>query len=294
LAFRKILVAIDQHSSSLQAADLAAALAREAKSQVTLVHVIPPSAEVPEGTSGMDFSPTQERNIAVPTPGGDASETEREMSRDLDRRAEAIISDAKAIFDREGVEVRSDIVRYREPGRAILDLAEEGWYDLLVLGNGGDDHWELDTAGSVAHEVVKNAMTSVLLVKREAGFGSVSAYVTKEDSPVMGPVMRISGVFDSQLDIIVGKDKEAEAEMLLRNLLQRAADAGLSPGGAIVKELDLESIEEAIGKNRSQLLILERPNPGALGRLVKRGGWLSKLVDVIPCSLLLVRRKREE
>ncbi len=290
MIFEKILIAADEYRASLQAVNLAAVLAREMGSPVKVVNVIPSLPEVPQ-SSEFSYAGSPYRTIAVETETG-GSEVEESISSGLEQRAEAVIADARSVLDSEGVEAKTDIIRFKEPSEVLIDLAKQGDMDLVVMGNGEDDRWEMDTVGSVAMEVVKKALTSVLVVKRTTGLANISVLARDENSAAFRTGLEMAEIFDSQLDVVVPHEEgEAKAEELLRTLLQVASDAGLSREGRIFDGDEVGDLEEQIEETETELLVLEKPVSGALDRLVDRNRRLWEIVQKMPCSILLYREE---
>ena len=125
LPFRRVLLAVDGSRSSREGIEAALSLVRAMGSQITIVHVIPPS-------------PGQV-DVGIPT--------------EAEKSAESIISRAQDAFAREGIKARTDLVKYGEPHSAIVQLAKEGWCDLLVIGSCGDEGWGVYPARPMARSM---------------------------------------------------------------------------------------------------------------------------------------------
>jgi nucleotide-binding universal stress UspA family protein len=79
----------------------------------------------------------------------------------------AILQSAEAQF--AGLNVQHDS-RYLagDPAESICRLAEEGQYDLVVIGNRGGGLFAELLMGSVSHKVIHHAPCPVLVVRRAA------------------------------------------------------------------------------------------------------------------------------
>lgn len=292
MVFKKILVPVDGSQSSLQSLHVVALLAKATRARVTVVHVLPPPADIApdaEPAGELDYAVTPDYgSIAVKVGEADEPE-ERAMASVLERRADAIVSDARAGLAEEGVEIRTDVIRYQEPAEAILKLADEGWYGLIVLGNGEDDRWELNTVGQVAQEVARKFPRAVLIMKRKGGLSRLSVVVEREeDGEVLDEVIDIALAFGSEVSILaIEGQEEGAADTLLRSFLQKAADRGLSPKGSIVAEEGRPVVEEAVS-GQSQLLVMRRPRVGPVGRALHRKEWVYEVLDAAPCAVMLV------
>jgi nucleotide-binding universal stress UspA family protein len=288
MPLKKILAPVDSQMSSDISMGVAAALAKAMGSRVTVVHVIP-STDLP---TGMEMGGTRE--FAVAPDYGTISVTvedgqsEEGIIRALDRRAESIISNAKSLFAENGLEIRTDIMRFREPKEAILELGEEGWYDLIVMAKGGDDDWERPGLGEVAMGVARESKRSTLLVKSSCGLGSISVVVYPGDDG--GPTelaFEMAAALGSRLSFIA-LEEDNGGDVVLRQLLQRASDQGLEAGGAIVGADFVEGIIENVRDSGTETLLVRRPKVGPLGRLLHKCEWVYDLLDACPSSVMLV------
>jgi nucleotide-binding universal stress UspA family protein len=149
-AIRKILVPIDFSEGSEPAIALAATLARTFKASIELVHVWQPPALIPLPVavvpSGAVAMPINMEELARSTAGA-------EMKQVADRLRDEGVSD----------------VRYRVgiglPGRDIVELAELGHFDLIVMGTHGRGGIARALLGSVAEKVVRHAKCPVVTVR---------------------------------------------------------------------------------------------------------------------------------
>jgi APA family basic amino acid/polyamine antiporter len=106
LEYRNILVPVSDALESEEAVDLAARLAAERRASIAALSVIEVPLELP-----LDARlPAEER------------------------RADALLDEARAIGDSYGVDVRGRIVRARNAGRAIVDEAERRHTEIIVMG----------------------------------------------------------------------------------------------------------------------------------------------------------------
>ena len=139
--FDKILVAIDGSDTSLKALDKAMLLAEQKQSEITLLAVgkifLFPSAVV------IDINLIREA---------------------LEEQYDEVLKDAQARVNEKGI--ASKIV-YREgdPAQQILEFANEGDYDLIIMGSRGLGGFKEVILGSVSHKVAQLARCPVLIVK---------------------------------------------------------------------------------------------------------------------------------
>jgi APA family basic amino acid/polyamine antiporter len=134
LAYRRILVPLISEEESESAMELAAELADDHGSRITAVVVV----EVPS---------------ALPL---DAHMLEDEAA------AKRVLEEARAIGYARGVDVRTEVLRARLAGEAIVEEAERCRIDLVVLRAPRSGHrWRL--FGKTANYVLKHAPCRVMV-----------------------------------------------------------------------------------------------------------------------------------
>jgi nucleotide-binding universal stress UspA family protein len=172
---QRILVPVDSSKRAREGLDYA--LEQFPDAAVTVLHVRSTGsgdiAAVGPGPSpfdtGGDDSGTDD--TGEPRPEGDlasagpadasAASTESADPGDAGRKLLDRVADYAA--DR-GVEVETELMRGR-PDRAIVKRAEDGEFDLVVLGSHGRDGVARVLLGSVAEKVVRRSPVPVLVVR---------------------------------------------------------------------------------------------------------------------------------
>jgi universal stress protein A len=258
LPFSRIFLAVDGSKPSWDGVEVALSLVKATGSRVTIVHVMPPG----KGTSGGSL-PTEE-----------------------EKSAEAIVSRVQDAFAREGVKARTDLVKYGRPHTAIVQLAKEGWCDLLVMGASGDEGRGVYSVGSTAMRVAEDFRSPVILVKKRRGFSKLSLVVEegRGGSDIDLAIDLARNLGGSLNFLVVGMGVE-RGDSLLRWAMQRACDAGVSPSGAVI-ENELPAISDETDRlGTSTLLIRRRRN--LISRIRGGDGSLRLAVDC-HCSVLLL------
>ncbi|MBM2823234.1 MAG: amino acid permease, partial [Thermoleophilia bacterium] len=89
---------------------------------------------------------------------------EGELPPDVAARVDAALDEARALGEDHGVEVRTDVVRARSIGHAIVDEARERGVDLIVLGS--SPRWRRQSRffSPTVDFVLRNAPCEVLVV----------------------------------------------------------------------------------------------------------------------------------
>ncbi|HEX4460231.1 MAG TPA: universal stress protein [Polyangia bacterium] len=146
MRFARILVPTDFSGSSRRAAAIAAELAGAFRGSLTLVHVYSPDAFVlPNGT------------VFTPSPG------ETQAARD---RADAALSAAKQALARCGAAVEVAAIE-GDVADELLERANSGDYDLVVMGTHGRSGFQRVLIGSVAEHLMRHANVPVLTVREQ-------------------------------------------------------------------------------------------------------------------------------
>jgi len=138
--FSKILVATDGSENALRAAREATQLVKNFPAKATLMCV----AYVP-ATYRDDIGP--------------------ELSESFLDDARQALRFTEKVFAEERLSYQTKLVQDVHPADAILEEAQAGSYDLIVLGSRGLSEREVKRLGSVSQEVVRRAECSVLLVR---------------------------------------------------------------------------------------------------------------------------------
>ncbi len=142
MAVTSILAAFDGTPPARHALDQAAEIARQARAQLTLVCVIPPSVgaygfEIPAGASTADA---------------------------LDS-AKKMLAEAKADLEKKGVSKVATVLLEGNPVDRIVEYADHQVPDLIVVGSRGLSEAGRFFLGSVSDGILHHARGSILVVK---------------------------------------------------------------------------------------------------------------------------------
>lgn len=140
---KKILIAVDGSKYSEKALFKARKIAEGIGGEVTILHVINPLR---------DTVYINNRELG------------NEIKRNATIRGEEVIKKAKEIFEGfKGTFITE--TRFGDPVDEIIKFAEEGGFDLIVMGSRGGGIFSRALLGSVSDKVVHHVKTSVLIVK---------------------------------------------------------------------------------------------------------------------------------
>ena len=144
--FKHILVPIDGSETSLLGVDKAAGLAKAFGSKLTALYVIDP---YPFTGVGAEFALGQSQYLSA---------AKAEASAAMDAAAERI--------RQAGAAGETSIIEAHAVWRGILDAAEQGGVDLLVLGSHGRRGLETLVLGSVTRSVLAHSKINTLVVRQ--------------------------------------------------------------------------------------------------------------------------------
>lgn len=152
----RILLCLDGSRASQQALSALTTYFNSESAEVTLMHVV----ETPWVNLGLDRDWFDQ--------GGETREqksSEIQLEEDLQSEANEIIEDATDQLTRHGLDVTT-VIAEGNPATEVLGQAEQGEYDLIVLGASGANNMKHRMLGSVSAKVTGQAACSVAVVKQ--------------------------------------------------------------------------------------------------------------------------------
>jgi nucleotide-binding universal stress UspA family protein len=153
-AYRRILVALDQSRTALQAIRTAEALVMTSDAEVSVLH-----------SAGTPYFDTVEY---LGAPRGMSARAFEELRKHATMEVRALLRQASMDSSRYGIQIED-----RPPPRAILDAMDQQEPDLLVLGTSSRGAWGRALVGSVASEVMSQAWCDVLVVPELAQHATI-------------------------------------------------------------------------------------------------------------------------
>jgi nucleotide-binding universal stress UspA family protein len=184
--FKKILVPLDGSSPSIAARELATLMAKKLNSTITVLYVV---AHELMGPATQKFTKPEDRHEhphvgyggAVMPPPMHAPETPgtsyfegvaSEITNVYREEGEDVLGDAIRALKEEGVIAVQKLVVEADPANSILKVAEEGKYDVIVMGNSGEEEEE-QHLGSVAKKVAHRAKIPVLVTRGKTSISKI-------------------------------------------------------------------------------------------------------------------------
>lgn len=308
--FKKILVPTDGSLPSLIAQELTAFIAKKFKSEVTVLHIVahefmnpkvqeffvPTDYYAPVGVPEPTAPPILEKVPARPS-SSFPEDIAREITESYHQKGDEAIANAVTLFKEEGVPVDQKIVEHADPAETIIKEAQDGNYDLIVMGHSGEKEEEMHL-GSVAKKVSMHSRTPVLIAKAK-----------RQISKILVPVDGSEGA-EKALEYAVPLAKKTDAKMTLlyvqdsglfnlrpeltkkigMRILSKAADEvkGMTP------EQKLESGDPAkmtvqTAKNGDyDIIIIGSKGQGSIGRFLL-GSVSDHIIHYADRSVLLIK-----
>lgn len=236
--FERILVAVDGSHSCLRAMEVAASLAHEFCSQVTVVHVI-----------SHDFMhPELKSHYQLP------SLILHELAKSYEKAGRKIIRSAEEFFREENVEVSSKLVRAEDAAEKILKMAKESQFDLLIVGNVSENQKERFSLGSVAEKLSLYTKCSVLIAKKKTKIRRLLVAVdgSKQANKALECAIQLCKCYEAKMTLVNVEESELSTleprvtkqvgEQILAEAAAKAGDASFdvrlafgSPAGTILR-----------------------------------------------------------
>jgi len=141
--FRRLLVAFDGSPHAQQALSEAIDMARAARGTLTVMTVVP--------------SP----GVWAPRAAWEATIDVAALSREIERSYREMLDEAVYLVPGE-IPV-TKIVRHGSPAATIVDLANSGEHDLVIMGSRGRGSVRSLFLGSVSHQVINGSTVPVLV-----------------------------------------------------------------------------------------------------------------------------------
>jgi nucleotide-binding universal stress UspA family protein len=243
----KILVAVDKSEESLMALRYTCHLLEHFKAIVEVLYVKPDVVEMVAETSYAPFT----------TKG----EIERAIDTDAEQVVEQIIESCELCM---GAKIPcSPRVAVGEPADEILNVAEKGYYDLIVLGAHGRSSLRGFLLGTVHAKVLHHAQQPVLLVRNYRPIHKILvAYRGSECD--QGALQFIGPLFQKEkpeITIIHVQETElGESEEFARECLLEGHDTlkelGYEPLKKMAQGEFVEEILKDVAQERYDLLVL--------------------------------------
>ncbi len=154
--FNNILVAVDGSEHSKRALNCALELAAKFDGKITLIHVyssvVPMTASIDTVSTPPTIPPHTSPAIAA------------KITEEAEKKGEQILDEAERAAKQQGISV-DKVLRDGDVVREIVTVAEEGKFNLVVVGHRGLSKLKELLLGSVSEGVSHKAPCPVLIVQ---------------------------------------------------------------------------------------------------------------------------------
>lgn len=279
--YRKILVAYDGSGSSKNALSLASHLAREEKSWIKVVAVVPAY----EGD--LELIGVENIKDAITGPG------------------RQLLTDAMEIAEAEKIHILTDLEQ-GEPYEKIVHVADEENCDLIVLGRKGRHPLERELMGAVTARVIGHTHKDVLVVPeqcKELKWGSIMLATdgSKYSASSMNKALDLARDHGSTLTLVsviysndefmalapqMANQLIADAKKMLEQAAAEAADAGVTVETVVREGEPHEAITKLAAESGTNLIIMGSHGRKGVTRLLM-GSVTERVIGYSPCPVLV-------
>jgi len=279
---RKILVPVDGSHPCLHAEELVAAIAKNFKSKVTVIHVV--SHELMQAVRKLDYQ------VSPPVLS--------EITDWFSQAGRKILWEAEALFKEEGIEVDARIVEYGDPAETILSVAKDEKYGLIAMGNRGETEAEVLSLESVAEKVSRHAERPVLIVKEKTNLSKILVAIDGSESAEKAIEYAVQLAKKHKANVTLLNVQESKLFGLKPNVVREVGEHVLSGAAAKVKGLKLniqleygnpaETIIEVAEKGNYDLTVVGSRGLSSVKRFFL-GSVSDDIIHHAKCSVLIVR-----
>lgn len=297
---RKILVPIAYFEACRRALELAGRLAKVAQADITVLHVHRPRLRA----SPLGIGAMQEKLAEWGLETGpfkllrQAQESLIEMGAiKLDERINpvqkhALTALAKGLYEVHLLGPHEEEIRFRlregQPVRGILEEAEVGSYDLIIMGTRGYRGLKRFWVGSIAEAVALHASCSILVAKNLQPYQGV--LVGTDGSPPAREAVRQAGelanLLGTRLGVLAVAEEEdgKRAKANLEEALELLAPLGLEAKPLLGEGDPLEELATEAGQE--QIMVIGRSEQSKVERFF-RSSLPLRLLDRAEAPVLI-------
>jgi len=281
--YRKILVAVDGSDSSKNAFRQACGIGREDKSWITAITVIPSYED-------------QFQTLTI----------KEKVSRALKKEGQKVLQEIVKIADAEDIVVKT-VLAEGDTADQIADAAEDGGYELIVMGRHGRGRLERAFMGSVTARVIGKSMADILVVPSDAALSwhdmlfpvdgsknSISASERALDfAKSRGSSLTAVSVVDVTEEFYAQAPEAVErliekARSLLEDLSKKAGDMGMDIKAVIREGETYKKIVELAARSKAGVIFMAASGKTGARRLLM-GSITEKVIGHSPCPVLVVK-----
>lgn len=281
--YRKILVAVDGSESSRNAFRQACRIVRHDKSWITALTVIPPYQD-------------QFQTLSI----------KEKASRALTLEGQKILDDISAVAREEDVYVKFRLEE-GSPVDAILDIAQENFFDLIVTGRRGKTRLDRSLIGTVTARIIGLSTCDVLVVPKNTTVSWTSLLVPIDGSSYSASsaqrAIGLAKAYGASIKVIsivdVTEEFQAQAPDAVENLVSQAwkyvdevdrkAQAMDVPAERFVREGEsFKVITDMAHKQGTDMIVMGSHGRTGVNKLFM-GSVTEKVIGHAACPVLVVK-----
>jgi nucleotide-binding universal stress UspA family protein len=283
--FKKILVPMDRSIDVAQ--QLSAFIAEKFHSEVTILHVVSPGPMDPKL-----------REMYAETSGPTQFAREHEQAYEEGRKS---LSDAAALFKQKGIAVQERIVDHADPAEAIIEEAERGDYELIIMDQSGAKE-KNPHLGSVAEKVSQYSRAPVLITRERSSVSRI--LVPIDGSENAGKALKYAAAIAREANAKITllyvleqglfKSKSEEAKKMGTLLLSKAANEikGIELNQKLESGNPAKIITQMADKENYDLIVMGSKGQSARMRFLL-GNVSSHVIHYANRSVLIVPMGQE-
>jgi nucleotide-binding universal stress UspA family protein len=195
-----------------------------------------------------------------------------------------------------------------EPYECLVEEADAGSRDLIVLGVKGNSFVERALLGSVTRRVVGFTRKDVLIIPLHSRVGwkrlMVASDCSQGSQVAIDRALELAAIFDSELTVVTAMDLpiRAQGEALgvsdavirrchdyVGEVQRRGVALNLSVHGVVRPGQAYQVITDLAREGKSDLIIMGSHGHTGLSRLLM-GGVTERVIGHAPCPVLVVKR----
>lgn len=278
--YRKILVAYDGSPSAQNALSLASQLAREDKSWIKVLAV------VPTYQGDLELIGVSDIKEAITGPG------------------QKLLAEARQRADREGVHILTNLEQ-GEPYEQIVHVAEEENCELIIMGRRGKGKMERALIGSVTARVIGHTAKDVLVIPENSKLSWENILLATDGSPCCDNALAraleiaqerkaklnaVSVVYTNDEFYAVGqavmKELYQEADKVLEKVRKWAGDLGVQAELFVRDGEPHQAITDLTAEISASLIVMGSHGRKGLTRLLM-GSVTERVIGYADCPVLV-------
>jgi nucleotide-binding universal stress UspA family protein len=220
-----------------------------------------------------------------------------EISNWYIQRGNEIIDGAQALFKEKGIPVEQKLVEYADPSETVIEEAQEGDYDLIIMGQSEEKEQE-PHLGSVAKKVLLYASTPVLIARKKRRISKILAPIdgSANADKALQYAVHLAEKTNSKITLLYVQ--ESGLFKLKPEIAKEIGNSILSTAAERIKKVKLDQklelgdppkvIVQTASKGDYDLIVMGRRGLGVVERFLL-GSVSDHVIHYTDRSVLLVR-----